>query len=44
VHPGHLGDGAHQACGGTGTVLRAITASDYRTDPCPVCDPAERAG
>ena len=32
------------ACGGTGTVLRAITASDYRADPCPVCDPAERAG
>ena len=32
------------ACGGTGTVLRAITASDYRADPCPVCGPAERAG
>jgi hypothetical protein len=32
------------ACGGTGTVLRAITASDYQADPCPVCDPAERAG
>ena len=32
------------ACGGTGTVLKAITASDYRADPCPVCDPAERAG
>jgi len=32
------------ACGGTGTVLRAITASDYRADPCPACDPAERAG
>jgi hypothetical protein len=32
------------ACGGTGTVLRAITASDYRADPCPVCDPAQRAG
>ena len=32
------------ACGGTGTVLRAITASDYRADPCPICDPAERAG
>jgi hypothetical protein len=31
------------ACGGTGTVLRAITASDYRADRCPVCDPAERA-
>ena len=32
------------ACGGTGTVLRAITANRYRADPCPVCDPAERAG
>ena len=32
------------ACGGTRTVLRAITASDYRAGPCPVCDPAERAG
>ena len=31
------------ACGGTGTVLRAITASDYRSDPCPVSDPAELA-
>ena len=32
------------ACGGTGTVLRAITASEFRADPCPACDPAERAG
>ena len=32
------------ACGGTGTVLRAITDDDYRADPCPVCDPAEWAG
>ena len=32
------------ACGGTGTVLRAITASDYRSDSCPVCDRAEWAG
>ena len=32
------------ACGGTGTVLRAITANRYQADPCPVCDPAERAG
>jgi hypothetical protein len=31
------------ACGGTGTVLQAITGNDYRADPCPVCDPAERA-
>jgi hypothetical protein len=32
------------ACGGTGTVLRAITGSDYRAEACPVCDPADRAG
>jgi hypothetical protein len=32
------------ACGGTGTVLRAITASHYQAEPCPACDPAERAG
>jgi hypothetical protein len=32
------------ACGGTGTVLQAITASDYRAEACPVCDPADRAG
>ena len=53
-HPVSPGDRYHAApagseprclaCGGTGTVLRAITASDYRADPCPVCDPAERAG
>ena len=53
-HPVSPGDRYHAApagseprclaCSGTGTVLRAITASDYRADPCPVCDPAERAG
>jgi hypothetical protein len=32
------------ACGGTGTVLRAVTASHYQAGPCPACDPAERAG
>jgi hypothetical protein len=32
------------ACGGTGTVLRAITGSRYRADPCPACDPADQAG
>ena len=32
------------ACGGSGTVLRAITASDYQADPCPVCDSAKWAG
>ncbi len=32
------------ACGGTGTVLRAITASRYQAGPCPACDPADRAG
>ena len=32
------------ACGGTGTVLRAITANRYQANPCPVCDPAGWAG
>jgi hypothetical protein len=32
------------ACGGTGTVLRAITADRYQANPCPVCDPAGWAG
>jgi hypothetical protein len=32
------------ACGGTGTVLRAITADRYQANPCPVCDPARWAG
>jgi hypothetical protein len=32
------------ACGGTGTVVRAITANRYQANPCPVCDPAGWAG
>jgi hypothetical protein len=32
------------ACGGTGRVLRAITASHHQAYCCPVCDPAEWAG
>ena len=32
------------ACGGTGQVLRAITTgSRYQAQPCPACEPAERA-
>ena len=31
------------ACGGTGTVLRAISGR-YQFDQCPVCEPARRAG
>jgi hypothetical protein len=32
------------ACGGTGTVLRAITGSRYQPQACPVCEPARKAG
>jgi hypothetical protein len=32
------------ACGGTGTVLRAIPSSHYQADRCPVCDPVAWAG
>jgi hypothetical protein len=32
------------ACGGTGTVLRAITGSGYLPQDCPVCEPARRVG
>ena len=32
------------ACGGTGTVLRAIGGGRYQPGPCPVCEPAHRAG
>jgi hypothetical protein len=32
------------ACGGTGTVLRAIGSGRYRPGACPVCEPARRAG
>jgi len=32
------------ACGGSGTVLKAIGGSRYQPGACPVCEPAERAG
>jgi hypothetical protein len=32
------------ACGGTGTVLRAIGTSSYHNEPCPTCQPVHRAG
>jgi hypothetical protein len=32
------------ACGGTGTVLRAIGSGRYRPGECPVCAPVARAG
>ena len=32
------------ACGGTGTVLRAINGSGYQPQDCPVCEPARRVG
>jgi hypothetical protein len=32
------------ACGGTATVLRAISGGRYQLRDCPVCDPAPRAG
>jgi hypothetical protein len=32
------------ACGGSGTVLRAISGGRYRPGQCPVCVPARRAG
>ena len=32
------------ACGGTGTVLRAITGGRYQPDACPVCEPIQRVG
>ena len=32
------------ACGGTGTVLRAISSGRYQPGECPVCDPVKRAG
>jgi hypothetical protein len=32
------------ACGGTKTVLRAISDSRYQARPCPVCEPAAKAG
>jgi hypothetical protein len=32
------------ACGGGGTVLKAIGGSRYQPSACPVCEPAEWAG
>jgi hypothetical protein len=32
------------ACGGTGTVLRAISSGRYQPGECPVCEPITRAG
>ena len=32
------------ACGGTGTVLRAIGGGRYQPGECPVCEPIMRAG
>jgi hypothetical protein len=32
------------ACGGTGTVLRAINSGRYQPGQCPVCEPITRAG
>jgi hypothetical protein len=32
------------ACGGTGTVLRAISGGRYRPGECPVCEPVRQAG
>ena len=32
------------ACGGTGTVLRAIGSGRYQPGECPVCEPITRAG
>ena len=32
------------ACGGTGTVLRAIGSGRYQPSECPVCEPITRAG
>jgi hypothetical protein len=32
------------ACGGTGTVLRAISSGRYQPGQCPVCEPITRAG
>ena len=32
------------ACGGTGTVLRAISSGRYQPGQCPVCEPIKRPG
>lgn len=45
VSPDHLSSPADcLACGGTGTVLRAIGPSRYLPGACPVCEPITRAG
>ena len=38
------GPGDCLACGGTGTVLRAISSGCYQPGECPVCEPITRAG
>ena len=53
-HPVSPGDRYHAApagseprclaCGGTGTVLRAIGSGRYQPGECPVCEPIMRAG
>jgi hypothetical protein len=40
--PGHPVDCL--ACGGTGTVLRALDEGRYQPGGCPVCEPIQRAG
>ena len=32
------------ACGGTGTVLRAINGTRFQPQDCPVCEPSRRVG
>jgi hypothetical protein len=32
------------ACGGTGTVLRALGSGHYQPGECPVCEPVKQAG
>jgi len=46
--PDHIGQADTEpgclACGGTGRVLRAISGSPYQAQPCPACEPVQRAG
>jgi hypothetical protein len=47
VWPEPVQDGSEPgclACGGTGTVLRAIGPSSYQDSACPACQPVHRAG
>ena len=39
-----IGPAGCLACGGTGTVLRAINGSGYQPQDCPACEPARRVG